>query len=135
MPDREVEIGLVLIVDDQQVIEMVEVNQGLDIWVMYVRARIGPINMKFASNVEENVNPRAFGGNQGNDDLQFDDYVEQDEAEELTISGPIDDSDDIESDNVMKIVEPWMLGGLEGPDDDDIFAKKNLGGRWRRKSI
>ena len=34
------------------------------------------------------------------------------------------DVDDLNGGLIMKIVEPWMLEGFEGPNDDDIFIIK-----------
>ncbi|KAF7814480.1 uncharacterized protein G2W53_028449 [Senna tora] len=38
-----------------------------------------------------------------------------------------DENEGNNSDNDVEpilTIEPWMLEGLEGPDDDDIFAKR-----------
>ncbi|KAF7815712.1 uncharacterized protein G2W53_029681 [Senna tora] len=38
-----------------------------------------------------------------------------------------DENEKNNSDNDVEpilTIEPWMLEGLEGPDDDDIFAKR-----------
>ena len=49
---------------------------------------------------------------------------ENNNIEEMSLSRSYNDVVDINNDHALAILEPWMLEGLEGPKDDDIFTLK-----------
>ena len=138
LPNKKEEDGLVLIVDDRQVVEMIEAYRGIEMWVMYVKSGIGPINLTDQiENVNENEDGNDQNGGDNSSQFQRQNGAEQnvgndmqedesDNLEEESLSGPTNDAGDINSDHALMIVEPWMLEGLEGPEDDDIFALKEM---------
>ena len=119
---------------------MIENYRGIEMWLIYVKYGIGPINISDKienANVDKDdhnqIDEDESGNNQddgnGNNefqrqkcaDLEWNDLEgeENDSLEEGTMFGS-----DSNNDLVMKIVEPWMLEGLEGLEDDNIFVAK-----------
>ena len=140
LPNRRLEDGLISIMDDRQIMEMIEDYRGIEMWLIYVKSGIGPINLSDKienANVDKDdhnqIDEDESGNNQddgnGNNEfqrqkcanLEWNDLEgeENDSLEEGTMFGS-----DSNNDLVMKIVEPWMLEGLEGLEDDDIFVAK-----------